>query len=399
MSKMSVEELRSELPMTQEVAYFQTGTYGPTIDSALKAVRETMEREAHHGPATPAGRQVHVEKEIAARRALAHMLNVKDDELGITTNTSKAMQQIVRGIRWQPGDEFIMSSLEHVSTYGVYHELEQEHGVTVKVIDGGQDDEALLDELATTLTDRSRLICLSHISSPDGRILPVKQAAAIAHDRGVPIVLDLAQSVGQMAVDLSALDCDFAIGSGHKWLLGPMGTGYVFISAQQVPGFRPNFIPDRSPWSLAGAPTPQPTARSRTEIGTYNHALVVGLGRAVEVAEGVGLDVIQARIAQLTDRLRRQVADIDRVRIITPLEKGKFAGITSLMFDGFRKEEMDDLVARLHSRHKTVVKAQWLTAPPDPVKVAMRISVAAFNTEAEVDRLAEGIVEGLFTSR
>ena len=380
--------------MTGEVAYFQTGTYGPASDSVLQAVREAMEGEARHGPATTAGRLAHREREAAARSGLARLLNVKEEELSIDTNTSRAMQQIVRGLDWQPGDEFLMTSLEHVSTYGLSYSLTQEHGVTVKVLEAELlSDDALLAELAAALNERTRLICLSHISSPDGRLLPIKEAAAIAHDAGVPVLLDLAQSAGQMPVDLAALDCDFAVGSGHKWLLGPMGTGYIFVSERQMSGFRPNLIPDRSPWTLADDPTPAPTARSRTEIGTYNHALVVGLGRAVEIMQSIGLDTIQARIADLSRRLRRGVAQIDRARIITPLEPQKSAGITSVMFDGYTKADMDGLVAGLQERHQALVKAQWLTAPPDPVKVAMRISVAAFNDESEIDRLLEGIDE------
>ena len=380
--------------MTGEVAYFQTGTYGPASDSVLQAVREAMEGEARHGPATTAGRLAHREREAAARSGLARLLNVKEEELSIDTNTSRAMQQIVRGLDWQPGDEFLMTSLEHVSTYGLSYSLTQEHGVTVKVLEAELlTDDALLAELAAALNERTRLICLSHIASPDGRLLPIKEAAAIAHDAGVPVMLDLAQSAGQMPVDLAALDCDFAVGSGHKWLLGPMGTGYIFVSERQMSGFRPNLIPDRSPWTLADDPTPAPTARSRTEIGTYNHALVVGLGRAVEIMQSIGLDTIQARIADLSRRLRRGVAQIDRARIITPLEPQKSAGITSVMFDGYTKPDMDGLVAGLQERHQALVKAQWLTAPPDPVKVAMRISVAAFNDESEIDRLLEGIDE------
>ena len=382
--------------MTGEVAYFQTGTYGPASDSVLQAVREAMEGEARHGPATTAGRLAHREREAAARSGLARLLNVKEEELSIDTNTSRAMQQIVRGLDWQPGDEFLMTSLEHVSTYGLSYSLTQEHGVTVKVLEAELlSDDALLAELAAALNERTRLICLSHIASPDGRLLPIKEAAAIAHDAGVPVLLDLAQSAGQMPVDLAALDCDFAVGSGHKWLLGPMGTGYIFVSERQMSGFRPNLIPDRSPWTLADDPTPAPTARSRTEIGTYNHALVVGLGRAVEIMQSIGLDTIQARIADLSRRLRRGVAQIDRARIITPLEPQKSAGITSVMFDGYTKADMDGLVARLQERHQALVKAQWLTAPPDPVKVAMRISVAAFNDESEIDRLLEGMDEDL----
>ena len=174
-----------------------------------------------------------------------------------------------------------------------------------------------------------------------------------------------------------------------------MGTGFVVIAEDQIPNVRPNFIPDRSPWALEGTPTPTPTAQSRAEIGTYNHSLVVGLGTAVEVAESVGLDTIQAAARKLSVILRNEAANIDRVRFLTPLEEGQSAGITTLMFDGFTKTKMDQLVERLHKQQNVVIKAQWLTAPPDPVKVGMRISVAAYNNEVEVGRLLEGIAEGL----
>ncbi|MEM7125315.1 MAG: aminotransferase class V-fold PLP-dependent enzyme [Chloroflexota bacterium] len=391
----TVEELRQDLPMTQAVAYFQTGTYGATSNTVLGTVSEAMMTEAHHGPATPLGRASHVEREIDARARLARLLNIPDDELAITTNTSRSMQLVIHSIDWQPGDEFIMTSSEHVSTYGISHELQNEYGVTVKVIPADQGDDVLLESLSGALTERTKLFCISHISSPDGCLLPVRETADVSHEWGVPVVLDVAQTVGQIPVDLAALDCDYVVGSGHKWLLGPMGTGFVTVSKKRLSGYRPNFIPDRSPWALAGTSTPDATARSRSEIGTYNHALVVGLGKAAEIADSIGLDTIQSTAAGLTKTLRDGVATMDRARIITSLEEGKYAGITSLMFDGFTKTEMDALVGRLYEEQKVVVKAQWLTAPPDPVKVAMRISVAAYNTQDEVDRLLTGLEEGL----
>ena len=242
MPTMTVEQLRAAIPMTREVGYFQTGTFGPASDPVLEAVREAMGLEAHYGPATPAGRTSHVEKETAARERMARLLNIKDEELAITTNTSRAMQQVIRSVRWQPGDEFVMTNLEHVSTYGVSRALEQAYGVNVKVIPGDEDDDALLERLTAAITERTKLVCLSQIASPDGRLLPIKDATKISHDWGVPVVL---------------------------------------------------------------------------------------------------------------------------------------------------------LVERLHNQQRVVVKAQWLTAPPDPVKVGMRISVAAYNYEAEVGRLLEGIEEGL----
>ena len=96
---MTVEQLRQELPVTVEVAYFQTGTYGPTMDSVLSEVHDAMRAEAHYGPATPKGRRSHAQKEAKARSALASLLNAGEREVAITTNTSQAMQRVVRSIR------------------------------------------------------------------------------------------------------------------------------------------------------------------------------------------------------------------------------------------------------------------------------------------------------------
>ena len=106
----------SSLPVTEEVGYFQTGTYGPTLPSALKAVRDAMEYEALHGPARPETRQHIMEKEEAARGHLADLLNVDPEELGISSNTTRAMHRVLRSFDWGEGDEFVTTSLEHVST-------------------------------------------------------------------------------------------------------------------------------------------------------------------------------------------------------------------------------------------------------------------------------------------
>ena len=113
----------------------------------------------------------------------------------------------------------------------------------------------------------------------------------------------------------------------------------------------------------------------------------------MEIAESIGLESIQARASQLTEILRAEVSGWDGVKVLTPREPGKSAGITSLMFDGFTEADMNRLVESLYLKHDVLVKAQWLTAPPVPEKIAMRISIAAFNNEEEIYRLLAGLRE------
>ena len=396
MGGMTLEELRQELPVTRRVGYFQTGTYGPTPTSVLAAVRDAMEYEATRGPTSPDVREELGAREEAARTSLAALLNVGTDELGIGTNTTRSMQRVLRNIDWRPGDELVISSLEHVSTVNASTALQQERGVAVKVVEADdEDDAAFLEGLEGTITERTRLVCLSHVASPNGRIMPVAEAAALAHEKGLPVVVDAAQSIGQFPVDVPSLGCDYLVGSGPKWLLGPTGTGFVWVAPDHIGDFRPDFTPDSGAWSKPDDSVPAPTTRSRAELGTYNHGLVVGLGRAASIISYIGPAVIRDHVARLSGILREAMADHAGVRVLTPTEPGRSAGVTTLTFEGYGEPDLQALVAWLHDERKILVKAQWLTAPLQLDLIGMRISIAGFNTEEEVRHLVRSLQEGL----
>ena len=395
MARMSLEELREQVPVTKEVGYFQTGTYGPAMASVVKAVQESMEYEAIHGPARPATRQFIMEKEEAARANLAELLHVNPDELGLGSNTTRSMQRVLRNIEWQEGDEFVTTSVEHVSAADASRGLEQERGVVAKVVDADDSDAAFLESLDGAVTERAKLMLISHVASPDGRVMPVREAVDIAHDRGVPVLVDAAQSIGQFPVDAPALGCDYLIGSGPKWLLGPMGSGYVWVAPDHTDDFRPYFTPDVGAWSQPGAPREEPTARARAEFGTYNHPLVIGLGTAARTLMDVGLDVIRDHVAVLSRKLREAMLDTPGVNVLTPLEPGKSAGVTTLSFDDHSDQNLQALVAWLDAERNILVKFQWLSAPLRPGHSGMRISVAGFNTEEEIQHLVDSLREGV----
>ena len=387
-SNMAFEQLRQDLPLTQKVAYFQTGGHGPTPDSVIKVVHDNMLYLNHNGAAIPETRQVMTERESAVRQQLAGFLNVKGEELAWTPNTSQAIQQVLHSIRWQPGDEFVVSSAEHVTTMGVCRALEKYYGVVVKTIPADLGDDALLEALPSALTKRTRLVCLSQVTTLDGRRLPVAEAALIAHQQDVPVVVDGAQSLGQYPVDVAALGCDFFAVSGHKWLLGPRGLGFLWVASEWIPDFRPGFIPDFSPWLKPGDPRPPITAATRVELGTCDLAMRIGLGRVLEIMTNLGLDHIEAHVRRLVNDLFQEVRQWKGVKIVTPTELGRASGLLALTFDGYDEPKLRNLIAKL-MKERIVVKFQ-------PELTAMRISIASFNNEDEVHRLLETLKHLLF---
>lgn len=386
-TEMSFEQLRRDLPLTDRLAYFQTGSGGPIPDSVLQVIQENMVYQSHFGPATPGG--LLIEREQCVREQLAEFLNVKSDELAWTPNTTQAMQRVLHSINWQSGDEFIVSSAEHVYTVGACQVLEKHFGVEIKTIPADQGDDALLEALSAALTARTRLVCLSQVTTVDGRRLPIAEAATIAHQRGVPLVVDAAQSLGQYPVDVAGLGCDFLVASGHKWLLGPMGLGFLWVASGRIPDFRPDFTPDFHPWSKPGDPVPPITLASRVEKGTQNYALPIGLGRALEIITALGLDQIETYVRRLVEILFQEIGQWNGVQILTPTEPGRASGLLPLVFDGYDEPKLRDLIGKL-LKERIVVKFQ-------PELTAMRISIACFNNEDDVHYLLDTLKRFLFS--
>ena len=394
---MTFEKLRDDLPITREVAYFQVGSHGPTPDTVLDVVRDEMALEAHYH-SVQSVKAAQAEREAGARERVASFICAGYAEVALTPNTTQAMRQVSRSIGWREDDEFLITSLEHVSTVSLGMGLTRQNGVRVEVVEADQGDAVFLETLKSALTDRTRLVCISHVASPDGRILPVAAAAELAHDRGVPVVVDVAQSLGQFPVDVPALGCDFMVGSGHKWLMGPMGVGILWVAPDNLNDFMPDPLPDRKPWSIPGSHIPEPTAYDRAEGGTHNTAMAIGLGKAVEIVDELGTAAIASRVACLSRILRDEASRIGGVNVLTPTRPCRSAGITTLTFDGYTVEDLQALVSRIYEKYNALVKFQWLTAPLDVNRIGIRISIASFNNEDEVARLVDALKEGVAQS-
>lgn len=376
---MTLADLRAELPLTKTTAYLQTGTYGLTPDSVTHLVFEMLQFMNYNGTSAPSTLQKLHEQETMAKEKLARFLNADSSELAWMPNTSQAMHKVLHGMRWQAGDEFIVTSAEHVSMQGACQALERNYGVNVKTIPATDGDETLLTALEEALTNQTKLFCISEVSTMDGRRLPVKRGTQIAHAHNVPVLADIAQSVGQCPVDLTALGCDFAIGSIHKWMLGTKGLGFLYVNRTQIPSFIPDFIPDYHPWTKMEEPLPPIDAASRADQGTHNYAIRIGVNRTIDILNAIGINHIAARCKQLTQLFFDAIGDWPGVNIISSTNPAHITGLCCVNFDGYQERQVRELIAKL-ADDQIIVKYQ-----PEPKGI--RLSFAAFNTEDDVERL------------
>jgi selenocysteine lyase/cysteine desulfurase len=240
-----------------------------------------------------------------------------------------------------------------------------------------------LDQLERHLTPEHRLLIISHVSCIDGRRLPVAQATRIAQRRGVKVLVDGAQSVGQIPVDVGEIDPEFFAGSIHKWLMGPAGLGYLIVARRQLPEFNPGLPSHAGPIPPESDERPL-TASRQTEVGTQSVSLRLGTGNSINILQHIGIEQIERHVRELTAQLREGLDLIKGFDVLTPIPWESSSGITSLHFPGCSQNQVQELIGRIWDEFRTVVKFQREFG-------GIRISVASFNVPEEIDRLLEAL--------
>ena len=285
-------------------------------------------------------------------------------------------------------DEIVLTTLEHHANIVPWQMLAQEVGARLRPVPVDDTGQVQLDRYAALLHDRTRVVALSHVSNALGTVLPVREMIAIAHARGIPVVVDGAQAVAHLPVDVVALDADFYVFSGHK-LFGPTGIGAVYG--------RPELLADLPPWQGGGSMIKDVTFERTTysdppyrfEAGTPSIGDAVGLGAAVEYVMGLGMPQVAAHEDGLGRLLDEVLGAVRGVRLVgTAADK---VGVASFVVDGVPSER----VGAALDRCGIAVRAGHHCAQPAlrrfGLETTVRASLALYNTEAEVHQLAAAV--------
>lgn len=367
-------------------------TSWPKPDEVVEAVTEAMK----HDSANP-GRGSHAMAVRASRilfngrKQLAKLLNIKNpNDIAFTYNTTMALNMAIKGFVKQ-GDHVIASSVEHNSVRRPLHALEQT-GVQVTYIDADERGGFKLDQLERSMQHNTSLVIVNHSSNLLGTIMPIAEISTIAHEHGAKLLVDGAQSVGIIPIDVEQLGIDMLAFPGHKGLLGPQGTGGLYIA----PHIELEPLLQGGTGSQSEAPY-QPLVRpDRYEAGTQNTAGIAGLAAGVQYVARIGVENIYQHEWELSQRLLCGLSEMEGVICLGPALGEPRTGIVSFYVPHIDPSEMAFI---LDQHYHIAVRSGFHCTPTahyaagTSERGAVRASVGYSSTVEEVDRFIAAVKE------
>ena len=395
----SVERIRADFPILKLAFEGKPLVY---LDNAASSQmpQQVIDRLVRYQSTQHANihRAVHTLSEVAtaayeeARGKLARFINARDErEVIFTSGTTDAINLAMHGYGRRfigAGDEIILTTLEHHSNIVPWQMLAEEKGATIRVVPIDAAGELQIDAYEALFNPQTKFVAVTHVSNALGSVVPVKQMIAFAHARGVPVLVDGAQAVPHMMVDVQDLDCDFYAFSGHK-LCGPTGIGILYGKAAILERMQPFKGGGDMILSVTFEKTTYNTIPHKFEAGTPPIAAAIGLAAAVDYLAAIGMQAIAAHEHSLLAYATEEFARLPGVRIIgTAAHK---AAVLSFVVDGIHPHDVGTLL----NQYGVAVRTGHHCAQPVMQRFKLpatsRASFAFYNTLAEVDALVTGI--------
>jgi cysteine desulfurase/selenocysteine lyase len=373
------EKVKSQFTLVNSRKHFNTASIGPSP----RIVQDTTIASINY--INKYGIEDHkvVEK---TRAKLAKFVNVNPEQLAITRNATEGMNIVARSLKLNQGDEVIITSEEHIGGSAPWMTLQNEIGIKVKVVNILGNEGKFVKLIKSSISDRTKVISISHITCTTGTVLPVKEIIEFCKKNQIQSVIDGTQALGQISLNLKSLQPNFFIASCHKWLFGPKGTGILYMNQ--------DFL-NNTPPLFAGAYTDQKfdlkkgiyeyvKHASRYEYGTINSPIIAGLGAAVEFMDKVGIKNVEDRGKNLAERFRNKVSQHNDIFFLTPDQLDNYASIITFRI----KHKNGSNVCKELRKTSNIV----LRSVTENNMNAIRASFALYTNEKEVDELAQKLL-------
>ena len=396
---MNLDDIRADFPILGREVYGKPLVYldnGATTQKP-RVVVEAMTDEYYSVNAN-VHRGVHflsqraTELHEGSREIVRAFINARSTaEIIFTRGTTESINLLASSFaesQMREGDEVIVSVMEHHSNIVPWQLMAAKHGIVIKVIPMNDDGELLLDAYRELFTERTRIVSVAHVSNVLGTVNPVEEIIRYAHEQGVPVLVDGAQSVPHMPVDVQALDADFYVFSGHK-VYGPTGVGVLYGKEEWL---------DRLPPYQGGGEMIQTVSFEKTtfnelpfkfEAGTPDFVGTTGLARALEYVSAIGMDKITAYEHELTTYATNRLMEIPGMRIFGQAkEKGS---VISFQVGDIHHFDLGTLLDRLGIAVRTGHHCAQPLMQRLGIEGTVRASFGLYNTKEEIDVLVAGI--------
>jgi len=397
--RFKVEEVRADFPILQQrihgkpLVYLDSAATSQKPQAVIDAVVKFYSRDnanVHRGVHQLSERAT-ADYEAARVKVQRFINAAKCKEIVFVRGTTEGINLVAQSFgrpRLQQGDQIVISALEHHSNIVPWQMLCEQQGAQLRVAPVNPQGEVLLPELEQLLTPRTRLLAISHISNALGTVNPVRKIVELAHRRGIPVLIDGAQAVPHLPVDVQSLDCDFYVFSGHK-MFGPTGIGVLYGKEKWLEQMPPYQGGGDMILSVTFEKTVFNALPYKFEAGTPNVEAAIGLGAAIDYLEG--LDV-EGRIAHERELLAYGTSALSRfpgIRLIgTAAEK---SSVLSFVMDDVHPHDVGTVLDREGIAVRTGHHCAQPVLRQLGVDATVRASLAFYNTQQELDALIRGL--------
>ncbi len=385
------DAIRGDFPLIADLIYLDSAAMSISPEPVLAAMLEYE----HHYRAN-VGRGVHRLSQIAsqkywdAHQKVRRFIGAKEGEVVFTRDATEAINMVARGLEWNPGDRVITTMLGDHSNLVPWLHL-RDLGVECQLLPVTPGYSVSLDRLEEAITDRTRLVAITHVSGAFGTITPVKEISRICRDRGALLLVDGTHSVPHMPVDVASLGCDFLCFSGDR-MLGPSGSGVLWM---KDPVLDPLLLGGGMVGTVTSSGYTMAEGYQRYEAGTPNIAAGIGLGAAVDYLAGIGMDCIRSHEVHLAARIFDGLRLMPGVKVYGPESPGDRTGIVSFTVEGLEPravamhlDEASDILVSAGD-HDCQPLMEHLGLPGGTV----RASVYLYTTGQEVDLFVASVAE------
>ena len=368
--------VKDQFPINKKRIYLNNGTMGPCPYPVMHTVNEA----SVHSSVEPSygGGEI-------GREKIASFINAQKEEISLTHNATEGINLTIWGLALKKGDEVITTTHEHVGMATPLLNRARLHGIVLKPFIPASTTAENLNRINDLITSKTRAIAVAHITCTNGLVLPAKEISKLAHDKGLFTFFDGAHGPGSIPLDMNELDCDFYAACGHKWLLAPLGTGFLFVKKDLLDKLQTYHVGGHAitdgNWELSHKRqsfTNYVDSAHRYDYGTQNPSLPKGMAAAVDFFNTIGVEKATKRGHELATYLQKSLIELgDRIEMLTPTEEKSRASIITFKIKNMNYQD----VGKIASKNNFTIRLVW-----EAEVKGIRISTHLYNNREEVDQ-------------